>query len=196
MFGRRSEFFEEPQPVSTTMGQTLLRVVVGVVLAAHGWQKMMDFGAWQEQVASLGIPFPEIAAPLALAAELLGGLGLIFGLLTRLAAFGVFCNMAVAIATVHLHKGLFAENGGFEFPLVLAAAAVFFIAAGPGPISLEAFMRKRARHRAIQQDETWSRPPYQPLPEEGVYDDDPRYAARQHPSRQRTFPRGPSSSRH
>jgi putative oxidoreductase len=196
MFGRRSEFFEEPQPVSTTMGQTLLRVVVGVVLAAHGWQKMMDFGTWQNQVASLGIPMPEIAAPLALAAELLGGLGLIFGMFTRLAGFGAFCVMATAIATVHLHKGLFAKDGGFEFPLVLAAAAVFFIAAGPGPISLEAFMRKRARRRAIERDETWSRPPYQPQPEQGLYDDD-RYAAqRSHPSRQRTFPRGPSSSRH
>jgi putative oxidoreductase len=195
MFGRRIEF-EEPQPVSTTMGQTLLRVVVGVIMAAHGWQKMMDFGAWQSQVASLGIPMPEIAAPLALAAELLGGLGLIFGLFTRLAAFGVFCNMAVAIATVHLHKGLFAKDGGFEFPLVLAAAAVFFIATGPGPLSLEAFMRKRARRRAIERDATWSQPPYQPQPEQGLYDD-PRYAERPHPpSRPRTFPRGPSSSRH
>lgn len=196
MIGRRRIEIDEPQPASTTIGQTLLRVIVGVILAAHGWLKMMDYGAWQNQVASLDIPFPEIAAPLALAGELLGGLGLIFGLFTRVAAFGAFCVMAVAIATVHLHKGLFAQNGGFEYPLALAAAALFFVAAGPGPVSLDMYLRRRARTRAIQRDETWSRPPYQPVPDDAIYDGDPRYAQRPHVPRERPFPRGPSSSRH
>jgi hypothetical protein len=111
--------------------------------------------------------------------------------------------MAVAITTVHLKNGLFAQNGGFEFPLVLAAASIFFLAAGPGPVSLEAYLRKRARVRAIQRDETWSRPPYQPLPEAGIYDAevDARYERPyvdrgRRPARRPPIGRGPSSSRH
>src|SRR5262245_5252131 len=80
---------------------TVLRVVVGVIMAAHGTQKLLDVDAFIAQVASLGIPVPEVAAPLSMAAELLGGLGLVFGLLTRIAAFGVLANMIVAILSVH-----------------------------------------------------------------------------------------------
>jgi putative oxidoreductase len=200
MIGRRIEIEEPYQPVATTLGQTILRVALGVILAAHGWMKLMDYGAWQGQVEKLGIPVPEIMAPLALAGELLGGLGLAFGLLTRVAAFGAFCVMAVAITTVHLKNGLFAQNGGFEFPLILAASAVFFLAAGPGPVSLDAYLRRRARVRAIQRDETWSRPPYQPVPEQGLYDDDrgPHERPRPYAERGRHYAdrRGPSSSRH
>ncbi len=198
MFGRRIEIDEPEQPATTTLGQTLLRVSLGVILAAHGWQKVMDYPAWRAQVADLGLPAPEILAPLALAGELLGGLGLVFGLLTRLAAFGAFCVMAVAIATVHLYNGLFAQNGGFEFPMILAAASIFFLAAGPGPISLDAYLRRRSRVRAIQRDETWSRPPYQPVPEEGLYGDARAARDRHHPhtDRGRHYSGRGSSSRH
>jgi hypothetical protein len=87
----------------------------------------------------MGIPLPAVSALLATAGEFLGGLGLIFGLLTRVAAFGVFCTMAVAVFVVHLPNGLLARNNGFEFPLTLLCAAFFFIAAGAGPISLDAW---------------------------------------------------------
>lgn len=200
MFGRRIEIEEPYQPVATTLGQTILRIALGVILAAHGWLKIMDYDAWQAQVAQLGIPMPEIMAPLALAGELLGGLGLAFGLLTRLAAFGAFCVMAVAISTVHLKNGLFAQDGGFEFPLILAAASIFFLAAGPGPVSLDTYLRRRSRVRAIQRDETWSQPPYRPVPEDGLYDDerDPRERHQPHAERGRRYAgRGPhSTSRH
>jgi putative oxidoreductase len=195
MFGRRIEIDEPEQPVTTTLGQTVLRVALGVILAAHGWLKVMDYPAWRAQVGELGIPSPEIMAPLALAGELLGGLGLAFGLLTRLAAFGAFCVMAVAIATVHFYNGLFAQNGGFEFPLILAAASVFFLAAGPGPFSLDTYLRRRSRTRAIQRDETWSRPPYQPVPEEGLYSGT-RDPHRPHTDRGRHYSGRGSSSRH
>jgi putative oxidoreductase len=201
MIRRRIEIEDPYQPVATTLGQTILRIVLGVILTAHGWQKVMDYGAWRAQVAELGIPAPEIMAPLALAGELLGGLGLVFGLLTRIAAFGAFCVMAVAITTVHLKNGLFAQNGGFEFPLILASAAVLFLAAGPGPVSLDTYLRRRARVRAIQRDETWSRPPYQPVPEQELYDDerDERGRVRRYPEHSRYYSDrrgGHSSSRH
>ena len=160
---RRIEI-EEPLPATMTLGLTVLRVVVGSIMAAHGFQKLMDFDGFQGFIAKLGLPFPEIMAPLALAGELLGGLGLIFGLLTRVAAFGVLCVMVVAIGWVHLNKGLFAEAGGFEYPLTLAASALLYIMVGGGPFSLDAALRKRAQRKAIEADERWTKPPYVPVP--------------------------------
>jgi putative oxidoreductase len=55
---------------------------------------------------------PAVFAFLAIAAEFFGGLGLIFGLFTRVAAFGIFCNMLVAVAMVHHQFGFFYELGG------------------------------------------------------------------------------------
>lgn len=170
MIGRRRIEIEEPAPVATTLAQTHLRVVLGIIMAAHGWQKVVGYDAWRSQVAELGVPLPEIAAPLAVAAECLGGLGLVFGLLTPIAALSVFGVLATAIATVHLQHGLFQEDGGFEHPLMAAAAALFVLAVGPGPISLDTWLRRRARVRAIQRDEIWTRPPYRPVAEEDSLD--------------------------
>ena len=127
---------------------TLLRVTVGVVMAAHGMQKLLDLGAFRASVDELGIPLPALTAPLAMAAELLGGLGLIFGLLTPVAAFGVLSVMVTAIVSVHLEHGLFAKDGGFEFPLTLACVALCFMINGAGPFSLDAVLRKRDRRPA------------------------------------------------
>jgi putative oxidoreductase len=127
---------------------TLLRVVVGVIMIAHGWQKLMDYGGWHAQVVQLGIPVPDVTAALGLAGELLGGAGLLLGCLTRIAAFGVFATMAVAILSVHLRNGLLMQNNGFEFPLVLLCSALYFLAAGAGPISIDALIGLGARRRA------------------------------------------------
>lgn len=121
---------------------TLLRVVVGVVMTAHGSQKLLDLAAFRAQVSQLGIPFPEIAAPLAMAGEFLGGLGLIVGLLTPIAALGVLATMIVAILSVHIGNGLFAQNGGFEYPLTLASAALCFLVNGAGPFSFDAVLAR------------------------------------------------------
>jgi putative oxidoreductase len=120
---------------------TLLRVVVGVIMAAHGFQKAMDPSMFQGHLVQMGFPLPSVMTYLAIAGELFGGLGLAVGLFTPVAAFGVACTMVVAITTVHLKKGLFAANGGFEFPLVLLMNALWFMAAGAGPWSLDAIIR-------------------------------------------------------
>jgi Predicted membrane protein len=121
---------------------TLLRISTGIIMAAHGWQKFQNLDKTIEQFAGMGVP--KVATYLAVAGELLGGLGLIVGLLTPLAAFGVFCVMAVAILKVHLSNGLFAKDGGFEYPLTLAMVALYFIMRGGGPYSLDAlFCRKK-----------------------------------------------------
>src|SRR5262249_32283393 len=121
---------------------TLLRISAGVIMAAHGWLKLQNFSQTAEQFAGMG--FPKFATYLAVAGELGGGLGLILGFLTPLAAFGVFFVMATAIYYIHLKHGLFAKNGGFEYPLTMMMVAFYFIMRGAGPISLDAlFCRKK-----------------------------------------------------
>lgn len=120
---------------------TLLRISTGIIMAAHGWDKLQNLNATVEQFSAMGIP--KAGVYLAIAGELGGGLGLIVGLLTPVAAFGVFSTMAVAILHVHLKNGLFAKDGGFEYPLTLAMVALYFIMRGAGPISLDGIFCKK-----------------------------------------------------
>ena len=127
---------------------TILRVVLGIVIFAHGAQKMLGwFGGYGFSgtmgffTKSMKIPAP--FAFLAICAEFFGGLGLILGLLTRIAAFGVGVNMLVAIAAVHWKHGLFAnwtgaqKGEGFEFHLLALAIVVAIIVQGAGALSLD-----------------------------------------------------------
>src|SRR5712675_1392569 len=97
------------------------------------------------------IPAP--FAVLAIAAEFFGGLGLIFGLLTRVASFGVFCNMIVAVAMVHSQVGFWmnwtgAQKGeGYEYHLVLLAASAFLMIRGAGAASLDRLLSSPANNR-------------------------------------------------
>jgi putative oxidoreductase len=86
---------------------------------------------------------PAVLAFLAIAAEFFGGLGLIFGFLTRIAAFGISVNMLVAIATVHGAMGFFmnwtgAQKGeGFEYHLLVLAITAFLMIRGAGAFSID-----------------------------------------------------------
>lgn len=151
---------DSPVPHATTgwprlspFALTALRVALGVVMAVHGWMKLMDYDAWAGSVAGMGIPLPSIAAPLAIAGELAGGVGLILGLLTPIAAFGVLCVALTAIFTVHLENGLLAQDGGFEYPMLIAFAALFFVVRGAGPISVDRFVRAARRRSPRETDE-------------------------------------------
>ena len=124
---------------------TIMRIAVGVIMAGHGWDKLHNVENIVKAFGSMGLPHPEIAVYLAIAGELGGGLGLLVGLLTPIAAFGIVCVMLVAITQVHWSNGLFAKNNGFEYPLTLLVVALYFIFRGAGPISLDAlFCRKKA----------------------------------------------------
>jgi putative oxidoreductase len=122
---------------------TLLRVVVGGIMFAHGIQKLMAPGHFVDSVRALKLPVPELLGWLAIVAEVAGGLGLMVGLLTSVAALGVAFTMFVAVASVHLKNGLFAAHGGFEYPLTLLCVALFFIANGAGPLSIDGLLRAR-----------------------------------------------------
>ncbi len=125
---------------------TLLRIGVGAVLIAHGWQKLNDVHGTMTAFAHMGIPDPSLSVYLAILGEFFGGLGLAFGALTHLAALGPLLVMGSAIYFVHRDNGLFAQNGGFEYPLVLGLVALYFVVRGGGPLSVDALvMHRRGR---------------------------------------------------
>lgn len=121
---------------------TMLRITAGIIFMAHGAMKLADIPGTAQSFASMGIPAPEYSVYLAIAGELLGGLGLTVGLLTRVAAFGPLCVMLVAVIAAHLPHGLLAKNGGFEYPLILGLVALFFVAHGAGAFSLDGLFER------------------------------------------------------
>ncbi len=128
---------------TVNVGLLILRIVVGLLFAGHGSQKLFGwFGGrgiagHTSIVERLGISPAPIWAWISALAEFLGGLGLAFGLLTPLAAVVVLGTMLVAIGKVHWPKGVWNSNGGFEFPLTMATVAFVVGLTGPGFYSLD-----------------------------------------------------------
>jgi putative oxidoreductase len=126
-----------------SIGLLILRLVVGLTLAAHGAQKLFGWfggygvagtGQFMEQ---LGFRPGRLHAAQAGLAELLGGVFLAAGFLTPAAAAALVAVMLVATVSVHLKKGFFAHNGGYEYTLVLGGAALGLAFTGPGALSLD-----------------------------------------------------------
>jgi putative oxidoreductase len=127
---------------------TVLRLVLGVIFFAHGAQKALGWFGGYGFTGTMGfftgvMHIPAVFAFLAIAAEFLGSLGLIAGLLTRVAAFGIFCNMIVAVAMIHHQFGFFvnwtgAQKGeGYEYHLLILAATALLMIRGAGAASLD-----------------------------------------------------------
>lgn len=121
----------------------ILRIPVGIILAAHGAQKLFAwFGGYGlegtgQWMASIGLEPGYFMALLAGSAEFFGGLALVLGLLTRPAAVVTAFTMLVAIFSVHISHGLFASNNGYEYALVLLAASVALAVQGAGSYSVD-----------------------------------------------------------
>jgi len=112
-----------------------MRLALGAVIVGHGYHEV--FGGLHHHadfVASLGLP--RWAAYLSAFTEFLGGLLVLVGLFTRVAAFAICVDLSVAIAKVNFHNGMMG-NGGYEFPLALAALAFALIFFGGGPIAFD-----------------------------------------------------------
>lgn len=120
-----------------------LRVVVGLLFAGHGAQKLFgSFGGHGLAGTAgffhqLGMRPGRLHATAAGVAELVGGLLLAFGLITPLAAAMIIAVMVVAVLTVHVAKGPWVTDGGYEYNLVLIAVAFALAGAGPGELSLD-----------------------------------------------------------
>ena len=113
----------------------VMRFALGAIMFDHGYHKV--FGGLHHHVqfvTSLGLP--AWSAYLSAFTEFFGGLLVLIGLFTRIAAFAICINLSVAIAKVHLHNGLMG-NGGYEFPLAVATLAFVLIFFGGGPIAFD-----------------------------------------------------------
>jgi len=136
--------------VSTDAGLAPLavRIPVGIIFAAHGAQKLFGwFGGyglagtagWMD---SIGLHPGALLALLAGGAEFFGGLALLLGLLVRPASVALAFTMLVAIFSVHISKGLFLSNGGFEYGLALLAVTIGLFISGAGRWSLDAALAR------------------------------------------------------
>jgi len=140
-----------------TLVPLVVRLALAVVIFPHGAQKLLGwFGGYgfkgtMGYFTSTGIPAP--LAVLAIIAEFFGSLGLALGFLTRVAAFGIACVMAVAIFKVHVPNGFFMnwfgnqQGEGFEFHLLAIGLAVAVIIGGTGLWSLDAWIASRLLSR-------------------------------------------------
>ncbi|HXN90097.1 MAG TPA: DoxX family protein [Candidatus Sulfotelmatobacter sp.] len=125
-------------------GILILRLVIGLTVAAHGAQKL--FGWWggpgmKGWTGAMNRMRIRPAAPwawMSALAEFAGGLGLALGFLNPLPSFAIAGSMIVAIALVHLPKGFFIGKGGYEYNLAILAAAAAVALTGPGAYSLDA----------------------------------------------------------
>ena len=121
----------------------LLRVPVGIILAAHGAQKLFGwFGGYGlegtgQWMGSIGLEPGYFMALLAGSGEFFGGLMLAFGFLTRLGAALNVVAMAVALFWVHFANGLFLSNNGYEYALALLAATASLLVMGGGKLSVD-----------------------------------------------------------
>jgi putative oxidoreductase len=125
-------------PALQAWGISVLRVIVGMVFLVHGLQKTFVTGMTgvADFMGQIGMPFPMTAAVLASAVEVLCGLALIAGFLTRWAAIPLAIEMFVAGALVHWHAGFFLPNG-YEFALTLLAACAALSLLGSGVYALD-----------------------------------------------------------
>ncbi len=127
----------------------ILRIPVGLVLAAHGAQKLFGwFGGnglagTAQWLSSMGMEPGLLMAILAGGAEFFGGLALVLGLLTRPAALVAALTMLVAIFSVHIGNGLFAADGGYEYALVLMVALLALAVQGGGYFSMDKALSQR-----------------------------------------------------
>ncbi len=131
----------------------VLRLLLGIVFFPHGAQKVFGwfgghgFAGTMDGFMKMGIP--AFLAFLAILAESAGSVGLITGFLTRVCAFGIACNMVVAILMIHIHNGFFMNwsgkkpGEGFEYHLLVIAIAIALMIKGGGRWSVDGLIARR-----------------------------------------------------
>ena len=126
----------------TDWAPLFLRIAVGLILFVHGYQKLgMGVEGVSGFLASLGFPMAGVFAVILIAVEVLGGIALIVGAWTRLAAFLASIVAVVALFTVHFSKGFLVSNGGYEFILLILAVSVSLLIIGAGKFSVDHNMK-------------------------------------------------------
>jgi len=140
--------FKKLLTTSDDSSLAFMRIMLGIVFFAHGAQKVLGWFGGYGFSGTMGffttqMHIPPVFAFLAICAEFFGSLGLIFGLLTRIAAFGIAVNMIVAVLMVHIHVGFFVnwfgnqKGEGFEYHLLALALAIPVMIRGAGAVSVD-----------------------------------------------------------
>ena len=130
-------------------GLLMMRIALGLVFVMHGGQKLFVFGhaGVASGMAALGLPLPGLSAALITAVELGGGIALLAGAFTRVAAFLIAGAMAVATISAHLGGGYFMPSG-FEYTLTLMLSSVAILMKGPGAYSVDGALAGRHQSEA------------------------------------------------
>ena len=129
--------------ITTDLALALVRAVVGLVIAAHGAQKVLGvwggpgLAGWTQGVSRMGMRPPVFWAWVSAFAELAGGIAFALGFLLPVVAAALTIQMGVAIARAHWGKGFWNTKGGIEFPFTLGAVAAINGVADPGAYSLD-----------------------------------------------------------
>jgi putative oxidoreductase len=141
--------------MATTLNQrpglalAILRIATGIIFIAHGAQKLFVYGIGGTTGAfnGMGIPLAEVAAPAVALIEFLGGIALVLGIFSRVAATLLAATMLGAMVMVHAPNGFFLPSG-IEFTLTLLAATAAIALGGPGALALDDRLRGRRLSRA------------------------------------------------
>jgi putative oxidoreductase len=145
-----TSFFKRVLATDASWGTLALRLTAGLIFTAHGAQKLFGWfggyglegtGQWMQ---SIGLAPGYLMALMAGAAEFFGGLALIVGLLVRPAAVSLAIAMLVAIFSVHIGKGLFVAQNGYEFALALLGVALALAVSGGGRASIDRALTRTA----------------------------------------------------
>ncbi|HEY5820339.1 MAG TPA: DoxX family protein [Propionibacteriaceae bacterium] len=143
-------------PATVDVGLFVLRLALGGVMIAHGYQKLFVNGlaGTQQGFTGMGAPLPEVTGVLVVLLELGGGVAIILGLLTRVIALLFAATMAGALVLVHLPNGFYASDGGYELVALLGLVGIALALAGAGRFSVDrAFVGRRRAKREVRQDE-------------------------------------------
>jgi putative oxidoreductase len=137
-----------------SLSTLLLRLTLGVVFFPHGAQKVLGWFGGYGFAGTMGfftgtLHIPAFFAFLAIAAEFAGAIGLILGLFTRVAAFGIAVNMVVAVAMAHKAFGFFMnwtgqqKGEGYEYHLLVIGIALALMLRGGGKASVDGALARQ-----------------------------------------------------
>lgn len=137
-------FSTTPSERRLGFGLLILRIALGAVFIVHGGQKLFMMGptGTGEMLVQMGVPAATVIGPLLSVIEPLAGLGVLFGLLTRLAGVAIACDMLGAILTFHIHHGFFVPTG-VEFVMMNCASGLALATLGAGPFSIDHAIARR-----------------------------------------------------
>ncbi|SDB80087.1 putative oxidoreductase [Raineyella antarctica] len=138
-------------PNATVRSTVLLvsRVILGIILVAHGYQKFAEWtlAGTTQAFAGMGVPLPAVSATFAAVVELVGGILLVVGAFTPIVGLLVFLDMLGAALLVHLSNGIFVGDGGWELVGAIGAGALALAATGAGRWSVDGILLNRTQQQ-------------------------------------------------